>query len=566
MKHASKRIVIAALTAALLLIFSFGAAAVAHGDVNGDNEVNAADARLALRIAVSYDDSDTEPNYHPEAADAADPFGEINAADARMILRAAVGLEDLSEQHIPAEPVRENETPETATEHGGYDTVVYCSVCGAELSREHHESFAHTHKAGEPQIENETPATCAEPGGYDTVIRCELCNEVISSEHTETPKLDHTPGEPARENETAATCAAEGGYDLVVRCTSCGLILSSERVLTPKTDHVWGEPTYQGDPAAACADTVTMIEVCTVCGELRTQVMPAQGHDIDLETFRCRRCGSQAAAFNSLVNPLKDGTHYYTGFERSKNSGEVLKSKFKISLAARAAAALAGEKLDEDTIKKMFTEEMTKEQEIWQNRTPIASPINNRSFHVKGAPYVSMVKDGDVQSITVESADKVDFIAGLPDKITFTTARATYTESIAETIKSAVVEDVKKVTVVMKPTRYTEIKNSTEETGLQRIIGYDLREVAGDFNQKTDEDGAKFEMTCNELQCDLTVTYYYDPITASPLCATYDMLVTCDQSIVVDVSVSGVSMMSGEMRVKLYNASTEYYFFDGVFE
>ena len=38
--------------------------------------------------------------------------------------------------HTPAEAVRENEVPATCTEDGSYDSVVYCSDCGAEISRD----------------------------------------------------------------------------------------------------------------------------------------------------------------------------------------------------------------------------------------------------------------------------------------------------------------------------------------------------------------------------------------------------------------------------------------------
>ncbi|MBQ1406452.1 MAG: endonuclease, partial [Oscillospiraceae bacterium] len=38
--------------------------------------------------------------------------------------------------HTPAAPVIENEVPATCTEAGSYDSVVYCSECGEELSRE----------------------------------------------------------------------------------------------------------------------------------------------------------------------------------------------------------------------------------------------------------------------------------------------------------------------------------------------------------------------------------------------------------------------------------------------
>ena len=68
--------------------------AVVPGDVSGDVEVTAEDARLALRAAVGLE------NYAPGSAEflAADASkdGEITSEDARLILRAAVGLETLS--------------------------------------------------------------------------------------------------------------------------------------------------------------------------------------------------------------------------------------------------------------------------------------------------------------------------------------------------------------------------------------------------------------------------------------------------------------------------------------
>ncbi len=40
-------------------------------------------------------------------------------------------------EHTPGEAVKENEIPATETTDGEFDSVVYCSVCGTELSREH---------------------------------------------------------------------------------------------------------------------------------------------------------------------------------------------------------------------------------------------------------------------------------------------------------------------------------------------------------------------------------------------------------------------------------------------
>lgn len=67
-------------------------APVIPGDVNCDGEVNADDARLALRAAVGLEDFPADsPAFR--AADM-DGSGDITAEDARLILRAAVGLAD----------------------------------------------------------------------------------------------------------------------------------------------------------------------------------------------------------------------------------------------------------------------------------------------------------------------------------------------------------------------------------------------------------------------------------------------------------------------------------------
>ncbi len=62
------------------------------GDVNGDEKITAADARLALRASVGLESF----NEAEKTAADIDRNGEVTAADARLILRASVGLEDLS--------------------------------------------------------------------------------------------------------------------------------------------------------------------------------------------------------------------------------------------------------------------------------------------------------------------------------------------------------------------------------------------------------------------------------------------------------------------------------------
>ena len=77
------------------LILACTAFAAEIGDIDANGEVNAADARLALRVSVNLEKLTAEEFT---AADV-DCSGDIKAADARSILRAAVGLENLSRTH-----------------------------------------------------------------------------------------------------------------------------------------------------------------------------------------------------------------------------------------------------------------------------------------------------------------------------------------------------------------------------------------------------------------------------------------------------------------------------------
>ena len=65
---------------------------IVKGDNDGDGAVTAADARTALRIAVSLHD----PNAWEENASLVNGAKTVSAAEARMILRGAVGLEKTS--------------------------------------------------------------------------------------------------------------------------------------------------------------------------------------------------------------------------------------------------------------------------------------------------------------------------------------------------------------------------------------------------------------------------------------------------------------------------------------
>ncbi|MBE6133729.1 MAG: hypothetical protein E7178_03580 [Erysipelotrichaceae bacterium] len=128
--------------------------------------------------------------------------------------------------HTPGEAVIENNVDPTCTEPGHYESVISCSVCGNELSRETINVPATGHDWGEWVITTE--ATCQHAGEEQR-----KCNN--DNEHVETrviPQTDHVAGEPARENVEEATCTTDGHYDEVIRCIYCNEVLSHDDDIT----------------------------------------------------------------------------------------------------------------------------------------------------------------------------------------------------------------------------------------------------------------------------------------------------------------------------------------------
>lgn len=184
------------------------------------------------------------------------------------LIPATLTIEAPSHQHTPGEPVRENEAAATCTEGGHYDSVVYCSECHEQLSRDTVYTDPLGHSAGDPVIQNEVAATCTEGGHYDSVVCCSRCGAEMGRETVYSDALGHAPGEAVRENEAAATCTEGGHYDSVVYCSRCGAEISRDTVTSEPLGHTPGEPVRENEHAATCDAGGSYEEVvsCTVCG------------------------------------------------------------------------------------------------------------------------------------------------------------------------------------------------------------------------------------------------------------------------------------------------------------
>ena len=92
--------------------------------------------------------------------------------------------------HTPAVAVEENRVEPTCVNNGSYDSVVYCVICKAEISRENKTVASLGHR--EKYIEAKA-ATCTESGLLEGIV-CSVCGETIK-EQAEIKATGHTYNE-----------------------------------------------------------------------------------------------------------------------------------------------------------------------------------------------------------------------------------------------------------------------------------------------------------------------------------------------------------------------------------
>ena len=91
--------------------------------------------------------------------------------------------------HTADSVVFENIVEATCTEAGSKDSVVYCSVCHIELSRDAIVIPADGHKADSVAFENIVEATRTAAGSYDSVVYCSVCKVELSRTTVEVPQI-----------------------------------------------------------------------------------------------------------------------------------------------------------------------------------------------------------------------------------------------------------------------------------------------------------------------------------------------------------------------------------------
>ena len=151
----------------------------------------------------------------------------------------------------------ENVVPATCTAAGSYDSVVYCSICKAELYRETKTVPAAGHKPAAAVFENVTAATCTTAGSYDSVVYCSVCKVELSRDKKDVAALGHKADSVAFENIEEATCTAAGSKDSVIYCSVCKTELSRTKVVIPATGHKFETYVYNNDATTTADGTKT---------------------------------------------------------------------------------------------------------------------------------------------------------------------------------------------------------------------------------------------------------------------------------------------------------------------
>ena len=175
--------------------------------------------------------------------------------------------------HEESDPERENEVAATCLTAGSYDEVIYCRICGEEISRTYETEDALGHDFGE-WTTAEDP-TCTVPGVRRRTCRRSGCS---AEEEESIPATGvHQASAPVRENEVAATCLGEGSYDEVVYCSAGGEEISRTSRTEAALGHAYGAWTV--DNAPTCSAPGVRHRTCqrSGCGAEEEESIPATG-------------------------------------------------------------------------------------------------------------------------------------------------------------------------------------------------------------------------------------------------------------------------------------------------
>ncbi len=177
--------------------------------------------------------------------------------------------------HKPAEAVVENRVEPTCTVAGHYDSIIYCSVCKAELSRETISITA----PGHDEVHHDAKApTCTEIG-WDAYVTCSKCDHTT---YVELPAIGHSYGNLIPKVDT--TCVS-AGFAAHYFCDICDTYFTSDIKPTTREELVIAvdpdahDLTHHDAKAPTCTEGGwAAYDTCKLCSYSTYADLSALGH------------------------------------------------------------------------------------------------------------------------------------------------------------------------------------------------------------------------------------------------------------------------------------------------
>lgn len=208
-----------------------------------------------------------------------------------------------TKNHTPAAAVKENVKPATCTEAETYDSVVYCSVCGQEISRTQMTGEAALdHKWGEWKHDDSTAKAeskhthiCENDATHTESAACNFTSQVTQNQTADQPEITtytckdcgysyteetkpalghtHNYGAPVADYTSGQAFVEGKDYTHTATCTGEGTC--SQPTKTDKCTFNNGVETK----AATCTEPGVKTFTCTECGGTYTVAIPATDHN-----------------------------------------------------------------------------------------------------------------------------------------------------------------------------------------------------------------------------------------------------------------------------------------------